>query len=178
MVIPGCSQFRKTTSGFSLLEVLVALVVGAILTVSLLGVIQQNVTMAGEVWEMQAHLDMAQELLLLRSPYARQLAPSSWAGWTSKTPGAAKDRQDWQDARWRLTRERRKETGFRHGFEDGPRNATPFTPTQLQLFTSIRTRQMRWTWLEPPAETDTVRAAGKDTTPEIPMDDIPMDDTP
>lgn len=154
------SQPHAPPPGFSLLEVLVALAVAAILATSLLGLVHQNVTMAGEAWEVQAHLDLAQEVLLTKSPYLRQVSPVSW------TSGPA-------DARWRLTRDERAQPAFRHGFEDGPQNATPFAPTRMQLFTSIRTRQMEWMWLEPPVFSDWTGATSADETPPMPEDDIP-----
>lgn len=164
-------------AGFSLLEVLVALAVAAILATSLLGLIQQNVTMANEAWEVQAHLDMAQELLLTRSPYSRLLAATGWTAWSGGSgstggfgkSGATRD----QDARWKLTREQRKQLAFRHGFEDAPANATFEMPPQMLLSTSVRGRSLLWKWLEPPASAGSVQGVGRDATPSISTEEEP-----
>lgn len=132
---------RECRQGFSLLEVLVALAVAATAATAIMGLLQQNVTMAGTAWETMAHLNMAETLMLSHAPSTRNLDAVPWRAWP-----------EMEEAKWRLTRERREAMVFRRGFEDGPAQPQDNAAGTSRLFlqTSIRGYFMTWSWLEPP----------------------------
>jgi prepilin-type N-terminal cleavage/methylation domain-containing protein len=102
----------RTSRGFSLVEVIVALMVAGILTLSLIGGQRRQADMVSSILTSWRHVNLAQEFLAQRPPATIQMSSSSWLPW----PEA-------DGAQWRLFKEEQemefvRDMGFVHGFAD------------------------------------------------------------
>ncbi len=85
---------RRPAQGFSLVEIMVALVVASILALTLIGAQRQSLNLASSALAVWEHLNFSQELMLEKPPKEQDVATPGWMLWPDR-----------EDAQWRFVQE-------------------------------------------------------------------------
>lgn len=137
-----------TEAGFTLVEVLVALAVAAILALTLIGGQRQSLNLASSALATWDHLNFSQELLAANPPQKQETEYADWVAWPER-----------EGAEWRFYKEVETitfehEADFAHGFDDMARQAETqsmledgLPEVQKRIFqTRVHGTTMSWEW--------------------------------